>query len=184
MEQWKDIPGFEGLYQASTQGRIRTCEGKITSNARYSRRIWKQRILKQKYQRRKTGKGADAKVSLWKDGRERTYLVSRLVALTWRNDYVEGLTVNHIDGDPMNNCAENLEWVTRAENIQKAFSEHLYSTQNPVSLIDATGRKTEFRSMASASRYLGKNDGYISGLLSKGITRSDGGYTIVAIGMR
>lgn len=45
MEKWRDIPGYEALYQASTEGRIRTCEGKTTRNARFAKRVWKQRIL-------------------------------------------------------------------------------------------------------------------------------------------
>lgn len=45
MEVWKDIPNYEGLYQASSLGRIRTCENKVTSNARYSTRVWKSRLI-------------------------------------------------------------------------------------------------------------------------------------------
>ena len=179
MERWKDIPGFEGLYQASDRGNIRTCEGKVTSSARFPHRVWKQRILKQKYQRRKSGAHADARVTMWKDGKEYTRLVSRLVAMTWRSGYADGLTVNHIDGDPMNNRAENLEWVSRAENIRKGFDEKLYSTQVFISLVDSNGNRTQFRSMASASRYLGKSDGYISGMLAKGVTQTSDGYAIV-----
>ena len=44
-EMWKDIPNYEGIYQASTFGRIRTCEGKTTYTKRHGIRHWKQRIL-------------------------------------------------------------------------------------------------------------------------------------------
>lgn len=80
MENWKEIPGYEGLYEASDQGRIRTCEGKTTRNARYTKRVWKQRVLKPKKTRRKKNGLYDYHVSLWKDGHEKTWLVSRLVA--------------------------------------------------------------------------------------------------------
>jgi hypothetical protein len=126
MEQWKAIPGYEGLYEASTLGQIRTVEGKITSNARYPRRVWKQRILKLKYELRKSGQHKDARVCLWKDGKEKTFLVSRLVAMTWCRGYAEGLTVNHKDGNPMNNYYENLEWITLADNIKHAMKNGLY----------------------------------------------------------
>lgn len=179
MERWKDIPGFEGLYQASDHGNIRTSEGKTTSNARFPHRIWKQRILKQKYQHRKNSASADAKVTLWKDGKEYTRLVSRLVAMTWCSGYADGLTVNHIDGNPMNNRADNLEWISLGENIRKGFAEKLYSTQKSVFLVNSAGDRMQFRSMSSASRYLGKNDGYISGLLAKNITQINDEYTIV-----
>lgn len=131
MEQWKDIPGYESLYQASTQGRIRTCEGKITSSARSKKRVWKQRILKQKFCKNRKGR-TDARVSLWKDGHEKTWLVSRLVALTWCEGYADGMTVNHINGDALDNSSKNLEWLTRAANIQHGFRTGLYKNWRPV----------------------------------------------------
>lgn len=160
MELWKDIPEYENLYQASTHGRIRTCEGKTTASARFPHRVWKQRIMKQKMCANKRGR-TDARISLWKDGKEKSWLVSRLVAMTWCDGYAEGMTVNHINGNPLDNTAKNLEWVSLIENIKKGFSDGLYnSVQNPVSLI-ADGEITTFDSMSEASRFLGRNHGYI-----------------------
>lgn len=130
-ESWKDIPGYEKLYQASTLGRIRTCEGKTTSSARFEKRVWKQRIMKQKLN--KNGKGrTDARVCLWKDGSVKTWLVARLVAITWCAGYEEGLTVNHKDGNQLNNSAENLEWISRKENIQHGYKTGLYKNWMPI----------------------------------------------------
>lgn len=166
MEQWKDIPGYEGIYQASTDGRIRTCIGKTTKNARYSSRVWKQRELKQKFTVNKKGR-TDARVCLWKDGQGKTFLVSRLVAMTWVEGYASDMTVNHIDGNPLNNAASNLEWLSRADNIRHGFASGLFSSsQTPVVVVQ--GEKIEvFSSMSEASRYLGKTNGYISNKLSK-----------------
>ena len=125
MEEWKDIPGYEGLYQASNTGEIRTCAGKITSNARYGQRVWKQRIMKQKYSIGKNGR-RDFRVELWKDGQHRTWLVSRLVALTWCEGYQDGWTVNHKNGDPKDNRADNLEWLSHGDNIRHGFATGLY----------------------------------------------------------
>lgn len=160
MEKWRDIPGYEGLYEASNLGRIRTNAHKVTSNARCPERHWKQRIMKLKYLRRRTGK-LDAKVCLWKDGRERTHLVARLVARAWCDGYADGMTVNHIDGNPENNRAENLEWVTRADNIRHGFAHGLYSTAQPVT-VAIGGVPTAFQSLAAASRALGHHSGYLS----------------------
>lgn len=168
-EAWNDIPGYEGLYQASDLGRIRSCNGKTTSNARYARRVWKQRIMKQKMERRSGGKKQDARVCLWKNGEGRTLLVARLVALAWCGGYREGMTVNHIDGDTENNAASNLEWISMKENILHGFKSGLYGSQRSVVLIDINGYEMRFRSMAEASRYLGKTDGYLSGRLKKGV---------------
>ena len=177
MEDWKDIPGYKSLYQASTEGRIRTCEGKITKNARFENRVWKQRILKPKYGKRKSGKYRDARVSLWKDGKESTYLISRLVALTWCDGYQEGMTVNHKDGNPDNNHCENLEWISRAENIRHGFRTGLYPTKR-TTLVAPDGTEIQFVSMAAASRFLRKRNGYIWDILRKGNLFTPEGYRI------
>ena len=125
MEEWKDIPGYEGLYQASINGEIRSCAGKVTSNARYGRRVWKQRIIKPKTSKGKNGR-TDFRVELWKNGEHMTWLVARLVALTWCAGYQNGWTVNHKNGIPTDNRAENLEWLSHGDNIRHGFATGLY----------------------------------------------------------
>jgi len=164
-EQWKDIPGYEGLYQASNTGLIRSVEGKITSNERYPVRRWKSRILIPKKRMRVTGQ-YDPRVDLWKDGTHKSLLVSRLVAMTWCGGYSDDLTVNHIDGDTLNNTPQNLEWITRKENIQKARSIGLYTAQKRCALKSKAKERTYvFMSEADASRFLGWNSKYINNRL-------------------
>lgn len=167
-ERWKDIPGYEGLYQASNLGRIRSSVGKTTSNARFSKRVWRSRILKPKYITLSGGRG-DLRIDLWKDGAHKNYLVSRLVALTWCDGYTPEMTVNHIDGNYLNNLPNNLEWISLGENIRHGFRTGLYSSiQKRIRLIDCNGGYVDFQSMAEASRYLGRNSGYISNAAAKG----------------
>ena len=125
MEEWKDIPGYIGLYQASNYGQIRSCEGKVTSNAWSGHRVWKQRILKQKMSANAKGR-RDMRIELWKDGEHKTWLVSRLVALAWCDGYQEGFTVNHKNGNNLDNRAANLEWLSHGDNIRHAFANGLY----------------------------------------------------------
>lgn len=88
-------------------------------------------------------------------------LVSRLVAMTWCNGYSDGLTVNHINGNPLDNIAGNLEWISLRENIQKGYLDGLYdSVLKPVELISES-KIERFASMAAASRFLGRNSGYV-----------------------
>jgi hypothetical protein len=159
MELWKDIPGYEGLYQASNQGRVRTHPDKVTQSARFPERHWKVRILKSRGNSYQTGKRA----SLWKDGKCREWLQARLIAMTWCDGFSEELTVNHIDGNRMNNHPSNLEWVTLKENIRHGFRTGLFrKNQIKVSLTDIlTGSVHSFDSMSEASRFLGKNNKYV-----------------------
>lgn len=165
MEVWKDIPGYEGLYQASTFGRIRTCENKVTSNARYSKRVWKSRIMKGRGDNPHTGK----RVSLWKNGKSQSYLVARLVAMTFLGNPPKGYTVNHKDGNRLNNNIENLEWLSLGDNVRHAFATGLMSrNQKDIVLKDDTsGEVFEFVSYAECSKFLGRNHGYVSGRLKK-----------------
>ena len=166
MEEWKAIPGYEGLYEASNLGRIRTAEGKTTSSARFPVRVWKQRIMKQKYAKRKNTSVRDARVCLWKEGKEKTFLVSRLIAMTWCDGYQDGLTVNHKDGNPENNNADNLEWLSLADNIRHGFKNGLYKSSHPCTLVDSNGKGKSFRSLCEASLSIGRNDHYIACCIS------------------
>lgn len=130
MEEWKDIPGYEGIYQASTQGRIRTCEGKVTSNARYKRRVWQQRIIQPKRYAGAKGRH-DLRVALWKGGKRKDWLVSRLIAMTWCVGYKPGFTVNHKNGDHSDNAVENLEWLSLGDNIRHGYATGLYPQAKP-----------------------------------------------------
>lgn len=157
MELWKDIPGYEGIYQASNCGQIRSTPGKVTSNKRYGVRHWESRILKGRGNNAVTG----SRVSLWKDGKVKDWLVARLVAMTFLGEPQEGYTVNHKDGNRFNNHIDNLEWLSRGDNIRHGFKTGLYHSQKSVILTNGAVKRT-FRSMAEASRFLGRSNGYVS----------------------
>jgi hypothetical protein len=83
----------------------------------------------------------------------------------------EGETVNHIDGNRMNNHIKNLEWLSLADNIRHAFNTGLMPTQKPTYLIEkSTYKILAFRSEAEASRFLHHSQGYISRKTIKGKT--------------
>jgi hypothetical protein len=179
-EVWKDIPDYEGIYQASTFGRIRTVEGKITHSIRHGERRWKSRILK--------GRGDcpnGKRVSLWKDKKQKDFLVARLVALTFLGEPPEGFTVNHKDGNRMNNHIDNLEWLSRGDNIRHGFENGLYHHQKQITVMEAEGT-FEFRSYSQLDAFLGRSTGYTSNRIKKSqdVLYSDEGkaYLIIKAG--
>ena len=158
-EIWKDIPDYLG-YQVSNKGRVRT-HNKTTYTKLHGIRHWKDRILHYKGNTYKTG----YRVDLWKNGTNKTLLVARLVAFTFYNEDINNhkLTVDHIDGNRFNNNIENLELVSLAENIRRAFKTGLQSNQIKIKLFN---KKTEeikiFRNLREASEFLNKNRAYLS----------------------
>ena len=157
MEIWKDIPGYQGIYQASNYGRIRSVEGKETHTAKHGTRKWKSRILKPRGHNPTTGN----RVTLWKNKKSKDYLVARLVCTTFHGPAAFKETVNHIDGNRFNNNINNLEWLTLTENIQHAFKTGLMKSKQKPVCIDGK----MFESMSEASRWLGRNGGYVSNTL-------------------
>lgn len=161
---WKDVVGYEGIYEVSDSGLIRTHKNKVTYSDRHGVRKWQQRLLKNK-----TPKGRDVRVSLWKNKEPRDFLVHRLVAEAFIPKIKGKSSINHIDGNPKNNNITNLEWCNHKENNNHAFENDLMTTNDKVILFNKlTKEPFYFRSKSKASEHLGKSKGYISGKLKKG----------------
>lgn len=111
MEIWKDIAGYEGLYQVSNLGRVKSLE-RDTKRARPQH--IQERILKQR-------NGEYLMVYLADAGKYEARLVHRLVAQAFISNPDNKPIVNHIDGNKYNNRADNLEWCTHKENVIHAF---------------------------------------------------------------
>ena len=169
MEEWKDIPNYDG-YQVSNLGRVRT-HNKTTYTLKHGIRKWKDRILKFKGETYETG----YRVDLWKDGKPKSFLVSRLVAFTFNDIDINNhqLTVDHIDCNRFNNNLNNLEIVSLKENIQRAFKNNLMPTKS-IKLIDKQNNETyEFNSLSNASKFLKKNNSYLSTQLQRNKYEND-----------
>ena len=108
-EEWRDVQGFEGLYQVSNTGRVRSLDRYVNHPHQYFK---KGQILRQRL------RGGYYIVSISNGHRKyRHFQVHRLVALHFVDGYKEGLIVNHKDENKFNNHADNLEWCTYQYNL-------------------------------------------------------------------
>ena len=163
IEEWKDVVDFEGLYEVSSLGQVRTKEGKITIRADGQVRVWKQRILKLK-----TDKGGYKRVCLWKDGKDYYFLVHRLVAMAFIPNPNNYPLINHEDGITSNNEPTNLTWCDYSYNLEHAYENGLNISAHEVVLVHKeTKEEIRFNSKSKASRFLGFNNGWLSGVLKR-----------------
>ena len=111
---WKDVEGFEGLYKVSNEGVL------VSLPRRHARgRVVKRVRINTGYEM----------YTLYKDGKAHNELVHRLSAKHFIPNPDSKPFVNHIDGNKSNNNIENLEWVTRQENVEHAVRTGLLNTK-------------------------------------------------------
>lgn len=115
-EIWKDIKGYEGLYQVSNLGRIKSLIGH-------------EKILKS-YNKNSKDKTSYLKIILSKNSKTKAYLIHRLVAITFIPNLDNLPEINHKDENKLNNKVDNLEWCTRKYNIEYSKAKHLDSFNN------------------------------------------------------
>lgn len=113
-EKWEPVFGFEGLYEVSNKGRVKSLKRFNPKSGKhgmwYPEKILKARSDKDGYQT----------VCLTKDGKGKPHKVHRVVLSSFDKQMLD-LQVNHIDGNKENNNLDNLEWVTCSENIKHAW---------------------------------------------------------------
>jgi hypothetical protein len=117
IELWHDIKGYEGLYQVSNLGRVKSLERKhkIILHGKECLRRQKEHILKQ------WKRSVYFLVDLWKDGRRDIRSVHHLVYEAFNDRQIGGFFVHHKDENKENNCADNLELMTVLEHNRHHF---------------------------------------------------------------
>ena len=105
-EEWRDVVGYEGLYQVSDQGRVKSLERKNCLG-----RTVKERILKSR-----TNRYGYMEVNLCAGGKRKVFAVHRLVCQAFHENLDNKPQVNHLNEDKKDNRACNLEWCTCKEN--------------------------------------------------------------------
>ena len=159
-EIWKDIKGYEGLYQVSSFGRVK--------------RVTTGRILK----------GSNDSIGyllviLYKNNIGSTKKIHRLVAEAFIPNPDNKPQVNHIDEDKTNNIVSNLEWMTAKENSNHGTRNGRVSRSKSIPIIAInikTGESQEFYGTNECARQLGLSPSNISAVL-KGRQKQTGGFT-------
>lgn len=151
---WRDIEGYEGLYQVSNTGLVRSLDREVEVNAPNGivNRSLKGKELKPFFSQ------GYLKVALCLNNSRHNHLIHRLVAKAFHENPLDLPQVNHIDAVKTNNSSENLEWVTESENTKHAFK---------------LGILTQIGSNNRNSRLSEKDVLKIKRLLKKGLTRAE-----------
>ena len=183
-EVWKDIPRYEGLYQASNLGRIRSCARTIIRKNKIKQQF-KGKILSPE----DNGNGY-LRLILYKNKKKNSEYVHRLIASAFIENYYNCEQINHIDGNKQNNNINNLEWCTKSYNIKEAYRLGLKTApktmlgiksyknhlSKPVNQYDLQGNFIKrYDSFSAAARATGLNRTHI-GECCNGKNRTYGGF--------
>ena len=172
-EIWKDIFGYEGKYQASTLGRIKTLKDNHGND--------REKILKPY----KNNNGY-LQVYLYKNGNKKSYLVHRLVIESFMGKPLDKdyYSINHLDENKTNNNINNLQYCThkyncnygtRNERATKSITNNIKKAKTVIGINKINGYIVEYQSTREVERCLGINQTSISRCCN-GKQKSAGGY--------
>lgn len=179
-EIWKDIPGYEGLYQVSSLGNIKSLDRHVCDNRGYNK------LYSKKLTPFYNGRGY-LKIGLSKNNKRMYFRVNRLVAESFVPNPDNNPHVNHKNGIKEDNRASNLEWVSISENLKHAYRVlkrmparlGKFGADNPTSKPVVQKKDgiiiASFSAAKEAERATGISQGNIS-KCARGGSKSAGGY--------
>lgn len=159
IEEWRDVKGYEGIYQVSNTGEVRSLDRKcVYSNG-------DQHIHKGKTLTKTINNHGYFYISLCINSKPKKKFIHRLVAEAFIPNPENKGNVNHKDGNPLNNNVNNLEWATYKENSRHAFRTGLaHSTLEgkPSRTVKCIDTNETFYSASEAARKFGVSHQLIS----------------------
>lgn len=167
-ETWKPVKGYEGLYEVSNLGNVRSVDRYVMNGNRCC-------LLKGKPIKAYPNSNGYLMADLYKNSQRTHYLIHRLVANAFIPNPNNLPCIDHIDRNYLNNSADNLRWCTQKENCNNPLTREYanikirskevqekrlatkrkkqsYGCEIPVYYIDEDGSKRSFKSMAEAQR--------------------------------
>lgn len=172
-EVWKDVKGYEGVYQISNLGEIKRLSYSIIRNNGY-KQSWKEKKLKPT---KDAGGYLGIRSGTKKNGKSYTLRIHRLVAEAFIPNPNRYNYINHIDGNKQNNRVNNLEWCTHEYNIKKAWEDGLCDgLKKKINQYDLNGNFiASYPSIREAERKTGVRNTGINGCLHN-VYKSSGGF--------
>ena len=166
MEQWKEIKGYEGLYEVSNTGKVRSV---LLTTGRRPREL------------KLHMRGFYQFVGLYdKEGKRKQYSIHRLVAEMFISNPNNKPQVNHLDGNKLNNYVSNLEWVNNSENQKHAFKNKLQNSNHCTRKVKCIELDKTYNSIVECAYDLKIAQQNIW-KVCKGLRPKAGGYTFIYI---
>lgn len=161
-EVWKPVKYYEGLYEISNYGRVKSIERVIQD------KNGKNKVVHEKYITQHDNGRGYLFVSLWKDNKTKKEYVHRLVAITFIPNPEKLPQVNHIDEDKQNNYVDNLEWCTcQYNNNYGTHIDRLIETCKNNGIYDMSSKRMK-ENNPNKGQYKGGLNGYAKKVICEG----------------
>ena len=167
MEEWRDVVGYEGLYQVSSLGRVKSLARSYHAPRKGTMALIP---IPERMLSRVVGKVGYFTVGLSRLGKTKTVYVHQLVCEAWHGPRPTGHDVAHSDGDKLNCAPQNLRWATRRENLldkarhgTQPRGNDLWFTKIPDAVVREI-RRDKDKSVTQWARELGVCHGTVSAI--------------------
>ena len=134
MEKWKDVVDYEGLYKVSDLGRVKSVR-------RFRDNHGTPQLVPEKIKNTRIKNSGYLMTDLYKENKQKSVMIHRIVAIAFLPNKENKETVNHKDGNKLNNSVENLEWNSFSEQNKHFYEQGLKSKENIKKAIKAMNDK-------------------------------------------